>query len=402
MSLMPYDEALKLVLENVSTLEKEKLLLWQALGRFLAEDVFSPVDMPLFDNSAMDGYAVRAEDIKEVPARLKLIGEMPAGGESSPRVEKGTAVKIFTGAPIPEGADAVVPVELTERSDGHVVIKKSLPKGSNIRLRGEEVKLGELLLKEGTRVRGYELGLLASLNRVFVEIYRRPKVAVLATGDEIRDLGETIEKPSQIRSSNNHTLYGRALELGCDVYHLGLVKDEPRTIEKKLKDLQDYDVFITTGGVSVGERDYVKELITSLGFEVIFHKLRIKPAKPVLFAKKGKTLFFGLPGNPVSCATAFDLLVAPALLKMQGSRDFMPKFWKARLVRSYSRGDAERREFLRGRFWFDGELLCDFSPKTQSHMLTSYIEANCYIVVYEEVKELKEGDTVDVVPFSID
>ncbi|RMH79321.1 MAG: molybdopterin molybdenumtransferase MoeA [Acidobacteria bacterium] len=402
MSLTPYDEALKLVLENVSTLGKEKLPLWQALGRFLAEDVASHTDMPLFDNSAMDGYAVRAEDIREVPARLKLIGEMPAGGEGSPKVERGTTVKIFTGAPIPEGADTVVPVELTKEADGYVVVNKSLPMGSNIRVRGEEVKAGDLLLKEGTKIRGYELGLLASLNRVFVEVYRRPKLAILATGDEIKDLGETIEKPSQIRSSNNHTLYGRALELGCDVYHLGLVRDEPRTIEEKLKTVQDYDVFITTGGVSAGERDYIKEIVLSLGFEVLFHKLRIKPAKPVLFARKGRTLFFGLPGNPVSCAIAFDLLVTPALLKMQGYREEFPKLWKAKLVRSFSRRDSERREFLRGRLWFDGELLCDFSPKNQSHMLTSYIGANCYIVVYEDIKELKEGDRVDVFPFSID
>jgi len=241
---------------------------------------------------------------------------------------------------------------------------------------------------------------LAFANKVFVEVYQRPRVAILSTGDEIKEPGETIEKPSQIRSTNNHLLYAKALELGCEVHQLGIVPDNPELIAKALESVEDYHVFITTGGVSAGDKDFVHKLVKEMGFEVVFHKLRIKPAKPVLFAKKDKTLFFGLPGNPVSCAIAFDLLVKPALLKMQGVENYRPTVYKAELLRDFSRKDAERREFVRARFiQKDGRLYCDYSPKTQSHMLTSYVDANCYMVVYEEVKEIKAGQAVEILPF---
>ncbi|MCS7307102.1 MAG: molybdopterin molybdotransferase MoeA, partial [Aquificaceae bacterium] len=297
------------------------------------------------------------------------------------------------------GADTVIPVEFTKQEEDFVYIEKPLKRGANIRLRGEELREGELILKAGTLIRGYELGLLASVNKVMVSVYQKPKVAVLSTGDEVKDLGETIEKPSQIRSSNNHILYARAVETGCEVVHLGIVKDSVEQIREFLEGVERYDVVLTTGGVSAGEKDYVQKLVEKSGFEVVFHKLRVKPAKPVLFAKKGKTLLFGLPGNPVSCVIAFDLLVKPALMKMQGMEDYKPVYYTARLVRDFSRRDAERREFVRARFWEEeGKLYCDYSPKTQSHMLTSYVGANCYMVVYEGIKELKEGQEVKIIP----
>ncbi|MEN3028332.1 MAG: gephyrin-like molybdotransferase Glp [Aquificaceae bacterium] len=400
MALTPYEEALKIVLENISPLPSERVLLWQALGRFLAEEIRSDSDKPPFDNSAMDGYAVKAEDLQGENIRLRLLGEVSAGGEVGVRVDKGTAVRIFTGAPIPEGADAVVPLEFTRQEGEYILVEKPLKKGANIRLKGEELKEGELILKRGTPIRGYEIGIMASVNRVSVSVYQKPKVAVLSTGDEVRDIGENIEKPSQIRSSNNHALYARALELGCEVVHLGIVGDSPEDIERLLKGVERYDVFLTTGGVSVGEKDYVQKLVREMGFEVLFHKLRIKPAKPVLFARRNKTLLFGLPGNPVSCLMAFDLLVKPALLRMQGVEKCGPTVYRAQLVRDFSRREAERREFVRAKFWEEGgRLYCDFSPKTQSHMLTSYVDANCYLVVYEGVKELRAGQEVEVIPF---
>ncbi len=398
--LTPYEIALDLLLERVERLPREKVLLWDAVKRVLAEDVFADKDSPAFDNSAMDGYAVISEDLQNPPVRLKVVGEVSAGSEFSGRLERGQAVRIFTGAPVPEGADAVVPMEYTKTEGEYVLIESSFKAGANIRRRGEELRAGELILKSGTRIRGYEVGLLAFVNKVFVEVYQKPRVAVLSTGDEIKEPGETIEKPSQIRSTNNHLLYARALELGCEVHQLGTIKDEPESISKALERVEDYHVFITTGGVSAGEKDFVHKLVKEMGFEVVFHKLRIKPAKPVLFAKKGKTLFFGLPGNPVSCAMAFDMLVKPALLRMQGLEDFRPKVYKAELQRDFFRKDAERREFVRAKFTErDGRLLCDYSPKTQSHMLTSYVDANCYMVVYEGVHEIKAGQQVDIVPF---
>jgi len=398
--LTPYEEAFELLIQRVERLSTEKVLLWNALGRVLAEDVYADRDNPAFDSSAMDGYAIRSEDLENLPARLKVIGEVPAGGEWKGVVERGCAVKIFTGAPIPEGADTVVPVEFVKEEGEYIIIEQPFKKGASIRLKGEEIKAGDILLKAGTRIRGYEVGLLAFANKVFVEVYQKPRVAIFSTGDEIKEPGEPIEKPSQIRSTNNHLLYAKALELGCEVHQLGIVPDRQELISKALERVEDYHVFITTGGVSAGDKDFVHKLVKEMGFEVVFHKLRIKPAKPVLFAKKDKTLFFGLPGNPVSCAMAFDLLVKPALLKMQGVENFKPQAYKVELLRDFSRRDAERREFVRARFiQKDGKLYCDYSPKTQSHMLTSYVDANCYMVVYEGVKEIRAGQEVDILPF---
>jgi len=399
---MPYEEALSIVLSHCSTLPTERVYLLDALGRVLAEDVISEEDRPSFDNSAMDGYAVHWEDIKDAPVELLVAGEIPAGAEETFELPKGCAIKIFTGAPIPKGATAVVPVEYTEAKDGKVLIKEAFKEGANIRRKGEELKAGEVVLQKGTILRHYEVGLLASLNKVQVEVSRRPRVAVLSTGDEIKDLGEPITKPSQIRTSNGYTLMAGISLAGGEPHYLGIVPDEPDRLKKALSQLEDYDVFITTGGVSMGDRDYIKTLVEEVGVKVHFHKVRIKPAKPILFGtyKEGKGLFFGIPGNPVSCAMAFDLIVKPALLKMQSAKDYTPKTLWAKLKRDFSRRDPERREFVRAILSLEGQqLVCDFSQKLQSHMLTSYVGANCYMVVREGVKELKGGELVEVVLF---
>jgi molybdopterin molybdotransferase len=400
--MMPYEEALSIVLSHCPTLPTEKVYLLDALGRVLAEDVISEEDRPSFDNSAMDGYAVHWEDIKDAPVELSVVGEIPAGAGETFELPRGCTVKIFTGAPIPKGATAVVPVEYTEAKNGKVLIKEAFKEGANIRRKGEELKAGEVVLQKGTILRHYEIGLLASLNKVQVEVSRRPRVAVLSTGDEIKDLGEPITKPSQIRTSNGYTLMAGISLAGGEPHYLGIVPDEPDKLKKALSQLEDYDVFITTGGVSIGDRDYIKTLVEEVGVKVHFHKVRIKPAKPILFGtyKEGKGLFFGIPGNPVSCAMAFDLIVKPALLKMQSAKDYMPKTLWAKLKRDFSRRDPERREFVRAVLSLEGQdLVCDYSPKLQSHMLTSYVGANCYMVVREGVKELKAGELVEVVLF---
>ncbi len=403
--LMPLEEALRIVLESVKPLDAEKVFIYDALGRFLAEDVPSDTDKPLFDNSAMDGFAVRFEDIKgaseESPVPLRLVGEQSAGGEIAPKVEKGTAVKIFTGAPIPEGADTVVPVEFTEVKEDTVYIKKEFKEGANIRKRGEDVRKGDIVLRKGQEVRGYEVGMLAFVNRAVVKVYRRPKVGILSTGDELLELGETQERPSQIRSSNHHMLYALVKEAGGDPHQLGIAPDDPEELLNVLRTCHNYDIFITTGGVSMGEKDYVQYLVKEVGVEVRFHKLRIKPAKPVLFGTYGENkLFFGLPGNPVSCAVAFDLLVYPAIRVMLGAKEVFKRKVSATLVKDFSRRDAKRREFARAKVWFEkGKFWCEPHPKQQSHMLTSLIEANAYMIVPEGVKELKEGDEVEVVMF---
>ncbi len=397
--LTPLEEALRIVLENAKPLGTKRVFLHESLGYVLAEDIHSDTDKPLFDNAAMDGFAVRYEDIREVPVKLKVVGEYAAGTDIVLRVEPGTAVKIFTGAPIPDGADTVVPVEYTEMDGDYVVIKKEFKKGANVRRKGEDVKAGELVISKGKEIRAYEIGMLASVNRAIVEVYRKPNVAILSTGDEILDVCENQTKSSQIRTSNNYMLYGLVLQAGGVPYNLGVVPDNPDALKEVMSRMGDYDVFITTGGVSMGEKDYVRYLVDELGVDVKFHKLRIKPAKPVLFGiYGGNKLFFGLPGNPVSCAVAFDLLVYPALKAMQGYRDVFKRKVIAVLEKGYKRKKADRREFARCRVWFEnGRYHCEPLEKQDSHMLTSLVNANGYLVVKEGITELREGDEVEVV-----
>jgi molybdopterin molybdotransferase len=403
--MIPYEEALSTVLEHTKVIDTERVFINQALGRVLAEDVLSDTDKPPFDNSAMDGYAVKYEDIKlaseEHPIKLKVVGELSAGEDKELLVERGTAVVIFTGAPIPQGADTVIPFEMVQKEGDHILIKHPLKAWSNIRRRGEETKQGELLLKKGTHIRPYEIGIMASVNKVLVSVYRKPKVAILATGDEIKDVGEVIEKPTQIRSSNSYVLISQVIKSGGEPHYLGIVKDNQEDIAKALAQMKDYDIFITTGGVSMGGKDYVQYLVKECGVDVKFHKVRIKPAKPILFGTYGeKGLFFGLPGNPVSCTMAFDLIVHPAMQKMSGRKDYAPKTFKAIIKEDFSRKDAERREFVRSCVWFEEDkAYCSYSHKTQSHMLTSYIDMNAYMVVYEGIKEIKKDSLVDVILF---
>ncbi len=398
MTLMSYDEAIKIVLDSVEKIGWERVTFTQALGRVLAKDVVSDVDLPMFDNSAMDGYAVRHEDLKAPETKLRVIGEISAGSSLDIKVEKGTAIRIFTGAPIPIGCDCVVPVEFTSFDGEYITVKGVFKEGANIRRKGEELRRGDVVLEGGTLIRGYEIGILAFLNKVVVDVYKKPVVGILATGDEIVDVGEPITRDSQIRTSNNYTLYGLACSLPVNVVNLGIAKDDPQQIKSSLSQIYDFDVFITTGGVSMGDRDYVQYLVKEIGIDVKFHKLRIKPAKPVLFGTyEGNKLFFGLPGNPVSCAIAFDILVKPAIKKMVGMKDYMPKPFKAILKKDFKRRDAERREFVRSYVEFADKVYCTYSEKLQSHMLSSYVGMNAYMIVYEGVTEIPAGTEVDVI-----
>jgi len=403
MELLPLEEALQILIREVRPLPTERVFIKDALSRVLAEDVRSDTDKPPFDNSAMDGYAVRHEDIEdateEKPAVLTLKGESSAGGEQPPIVERGTAVRIFTGAPIPDGADTVVPVEYTQVKEETVLIKRSFKKGANIRIRGEDLKAGEVVLRKGHPIRGYEVGMLAFLNRTTVLVHRKPRVGILSTGDELLEVGDPQTRESQIRSSNHHMLYSLVESAGGEPVQLGIAPDDPQELLEVLKTCRDYDIFITTGGVSMGEKDYVQYLVKEVGVDVKFHRLRIKPAKPVLFGTYGENkLFFGLPGNPVSCAVAFDLLLYPAIRTMTGAKEiFRPKV-RARLVKAFKRRDAYRREFARARVWFEnGGFLCEPHEKQQSHMLTSVVEANAYLVVMEGVQEIPEDEEVEVI-----
>lgn len=394
--MIPYDKALELALSCVSApLPKERVFLIDAVGRILAQDIFADRDFPPFDNSAMDGYAIRSCDWDR---ELKIIGEIAAGESKEISVDFCQAVRVFTGGAIPEGADCVVRLEDTALEGNTLKVLKKPLIGQNIRKKGEELKSGELILKKGTYLRAYEIGLVAGFGMPLVEVYQKPVVGVLSTGDEIIDLGEQFTKATQIRSTNNHALVARLLQSGMTALHFGIIPDIKEKIYQSIElALSRCDVVITTGGVSAGEKDFVKEAVKDLGLEVIFHRLLIKPAKPVLLARKDSKLLFGLPGNPVSCLMAFDVLVKPVLFKLSGRIHYMPEFETATLKRAFKRPDAKRREFLRGFCWVEsGKLFCDYSDKTQSHMLSSYVGANCYIIVPEEVPSLEEGQEVSI------
>ncbi|RUM49797.1 MAG: molybdopterin molybdenumtransferase MoeA [Hydrogenothermus sp.] len=407
--MIKYEEALKIVLENTKALGIEKVFLKDSLGRILAEDIIADRDNPPADNSGMDGFAVRHEDIKgateDNPVVLTLVGEAKAGGQPTP-IGKGQATAIYTGGLIPEGADTVVQKELTKVEDGKVFIFQELPKGANIRPQGGDYKEGELLIEKGKKIRPAEIGVLASVNKATVEVYQKPRVGILTTGDEILDIGEPITSESQIRTSNTYSLYAQILETGAEPIILGFAKDDPADLKRKLSYAKTCDVLLTTGGVSVGEYDLVKDFVcTQLGVEIVFWKVAQKPGKPVAFGVWGEEkqkLFFGIPGNPVACMFVYETLVKPAIKKMMGETKVYNPVITAVLTKDYKRKKSDRKEFIRVALEFDGnKFLATPFGKQGSNILTGMVYAHGFAVVEIGVNEIKEGENIKVVVFDM-
>jgi len=398
-----FEEALKIILNNTKTLDSERIFLDQALNRVLFKDIYAKENIPSFDNSAMDGFALLNEDLlplkNALPVKLKIAGEVSAGAKPIP-IKKGEAVKIYTGAPIPQGADTVIELELTKVNADEVEILAYKEKGSNIRKIGEDIKKGDLLLESGKVLRGYELGILASHNIVTLDVFRMPRVGIFVTGDEVLDVGEEKTSDAQIRSSNHISIMGLLESMGVKPTFLGIIKDDKESIKNALNHIEEFDILISTGGVSVSDKDFTKEAVKELGFDVKFHKVAIKPGKPMMFATKGDKLFFGLPGNPVSCVINFDIFVRPSIKKMMGYKDIIKPFTRAKLIAPIKRKSSDRLEFLRGILNLEQELLVEALPKQGSHMLTEFRNANCYILVPKGVNEIPAGEFVDVIMFS--
>jgi molybdopterin molybdotransferase len=402
-----YKEALKKVIENTKTLGKEKVFINQALGRVLAEDIIADRDNPPADNSGMDGFAVKYDDIKgateENPAVLEIVGEAKAGGQP-PKIEKGQAAAIYTGGLIPEGADTVVQKEFTKVEDGKVFIFQELPKGANIRPKGGDFKKGDVLIKKGKNIRASEIGILSSVNKPTVYVYQRPKVGILTTGDEILDIGEPVTSDSNIRTSNTYALYSQIVETGAEPVILGFAKDNPEDLKEKLNYAKSCDVLLTTGGVSVGEYDLVKDFVcTQLKVEIIFWKVAQKPGKPVAFGVWGEDrqkLFFGIPGNPVAAMFVTETLVKPAIRKMMGYENYYNPVITAKLEEGYKRKNAERQEFIRVAVKYkDGQFYAKPFGKQGSNILTGMLNANGFGVIDIGVNEIKEGQNIKVVLF---
>jgi molybdopterin molybdotransferase len=396
--LYSVEEALTAILARIPVLPPETVLLDDALGRVLAEDVHADLHVPPFDNSAMDGYAVIAADTTgaapERPAVLRVVGDLPAGQVPDTAVRPGEAIRIMTGAPMPPGADAIVRVEDTERGEGTVLIRTASRPGRDVRLAGEDVQAGALVLPQGTYVRPAEVGMLAMLGRRQVQVLRRPRVAVLTTGDELVDVDEPVT-PGKIRNVNLYSLCAQVRWCGGEPISLGVARDTVAELEAKVRAGMDADLLVTSAGVSVGDYDVVKVVLDKLG-HIDFWRVNMKPAKPIAFGRIGDVPMFGLPGNPASSMVAFEEFVRPAILKMQGRRALRhPTLPAVSEVALDNRGG--RRSFVRGYLHQDdGQYRVRPAGPEGAGIMTAMIRANCFIVIPEDVARVAPGDVVTV------
>ena len=376
----------------------ERLNIRAALGRILAEDVISPVNVPQHDNSAMDGYAVRFADLNaDAESKLKIIGASFAGKPFQGTAGAGQAVRIMTGAVIPAGTDTVIQQEKAKAAGEYVAVMPVPKKGTNTRSAGEDLRAGEPALKRGHPVRPAEIGMMASLGIGEVAVYRKLRVAFFSTGDELIAVGQPLG-PGQIYDSNRYTIYGLLVRLGCEVLDMGVIRDTPRDVEHAFREAaQVADVIITSGGVSVGEADYVKQVLDRLG-EVLFWKIAMKPGRPLAYGRIGSAHFFGLPGNPVAVMVTFYQFVRDALLHLQGRTTSTPLPTQKVVCTSPIKKAPGRTEFQRGILSqdTDGRWSVRTTGDQGSGILSSMSQANCFIILPTEQGNTPAGATVDV------
>jgi molybdopterin molybdotransferase len=393
-------EALASMLPAFRPLGEEDVHLTESSGRYVSRNVTARFDSPPFDNSAMDGYAVRAADVasacQDAPVRLSVRGESRAGGALPAALQPGTACRIFTGAPMPPGADAVVIQEDTGRDGDEVAIRESSPEGNHIRRQGSDVSSDALMLRAGARLWPGEIGLLASQNIDRVRVFRRPQVAILSTGDELRQLGDHLE-PGMIVNSNIYVLTEMLRALGATPVPLPAAPDTLPEIEAALRKALEADVVITTGGVSVGAYDFVHEAFENVGIEPGFWKVRMKPGKPLSFAQYEGKPVIGVPGNPISAMVAFEVLIAPCLRTMLGDPQPHPQPVVARLRDSYRRRPG-RVEIARALATREGdEIVVELHHLQGSGSLPSFVGVNALVILPADRAELRAGEKVEAI-----
>ena len=395
-------EARSRILERIPTLDSHEVPLRHAHGRVLAEDVTAERDVPPFANSAMDGYAVRAADVASAsgnaPVRLEVVGEVRAGSPPPHEVAPHTALRIMTGAMVPDGADAVVRVEDTAEEDGAVAIRVAVPQGMSLRAAGSDLRRGDLVARAGRLITPGMIGVIASAGRRAVRCVRAPRALVLTTGDELREPGEALG-PGQITNTNRYTLMAAVEEAGGEVVDVGVARDERHDLLERLRSATGIDIVVTTGGVSMGAYDLVRHLMEE-GRNVDFWQVALRPGKPLLFGEVGGVPLIGLPGNPVSTLVCFELFVRPALLKMQGRTDLererLTAITEDQLtnpphLEQYFRGIARRE---------GGRIVVRLTGDQGSHVLRSMADANCFIVVPQGTNEVPPGAEVEIIPLS--
>jgi len=390
-------EALSIILQAVEPLGAVTVSLPRSLGYAIAEDVIAAENVPSFDNSAMDGYAVRSVDVQNAPVVLEIVGEIAAGTVSARSLEAGQAMNIMTGAKIPDGCDAVVQHEWTDRvDDSHVTILRTVSPGHNIRKAGGDIVAGSVVLEKGKTIRPQEIGILASLGKRFVQIVRPVRVAILATGNEIVDLDKPLPD-GKIRNSNAYVLQALVQQSGGECVNLGIAHDERTQLREKITDGLKADVLITSGGVSVGKYDFVVDVLKEIGVEIKFWKVNIKPGMPLLFGVMKNRYVFGLPGNPVSTMVTFLKFVKPALLKLMGHQTVEASLTvHARLQHEITKSDG-KRHFVRGILESrNGALTVRSSGSQVSNVLSSLTMANCLIILPEDRNHFNEGEEVEI------
>lgn len=394
------EEAQEIILNSVSPLAWESIYIMEASNRIVYEDIVSDVMVPPMDDSAMDGYAIIADDThgasRNNPARLRIIGEIQAGGSIiGKKVSNGTAIRIMTGALIPQGADAVIQFEETEEEAGYVKIFSESAKYRNCKRAGENIQKGDKVLQKGDRLKSADVGILASLNYTAVKVYKQPTVSIISTGDELAEIGEATQF-GQIRNVNSYTLYSEVRKYNALPHYLGIARDTTKDTKEKLLKALESDVVLSTGGVSMGKYDFVKEIFSDLNIEILFESINVKPGRPCTFGRKGNKLIFGLPGYPVPTLTSFIQFVRPALLRLMGARKINKPVVSAFLeedVRKHSSGV----NLVRGYFTIkNNEFYVSTTGNQKPSVLLSMSKANCLIVISENCTEVKAGEKVAI------
>jgi len=399
MSSIKVDEARKIILEKIKVQGTEKVSISEALGRILSEDIIARRNNPPMDNSAMDGYALKAKDIElatsENPIKLEIIEDLAAGYSPKMTIQSGQAVRIMTGAPIPEGADAVIMQEDTERNENSVQVKDKAEIRENIRDAGEDVREGETVIKKGAKLLSAHIGMMAVVGRSSVLVGRRPSVAILSTGDEIKDLDDSLSGPC-IYNSNGYMLAAQVKSAGGIPSYLGIARDNEEDLMEKFNWALQCDMVVSSGGVSVGDYDLVKASLKKMGQEMLFWKVAMKPGKPLAFGRIDNVPIFGLPGNPVSSFVSFEQFVRPSIRKMMGASQLSHLLVQAKLTHTVHK-KAGRQHFLSAYVkWENGT--CTVSPTQEqgSGILKSTVNANGLLIFPLELTEMTKGTEVTV------
>ncbi|WP_294188111.1 gephyrin-like molybdotransferase Glp [uncultured Clostridium sp.] len=396
-SFISLEEALKILNSNIENLDIEEVALLNGLNKVLAEDVYSKINNPPFNKSAMDGYALIAEDAF-INNKIKVIDKVYAGGNSNKIITKNTAIKIMTGAPIPEGANAVIKQEDVIIENNNIIIRKEISENQNICFVGEDISKDDLLVGANKRLNYSDIGIIASSGIDKIKVYKKPKVAFFSTGDEVTDIGQEL-KYGKIYNSNKFSILSRLLELGYEVNKVKHIKDDYIEIGRTIKEAsKEADIIITTGGVSVGEKDLLKEAIRSIEGEILFWKITIKPGSAVLCSKINNCIIISLSGNPTAALTTFELLVKTSLNKLSGDKIVEITREKAILAEGIIKKDFKHK-FVRGYFEIDNckQMVYITQKKSGNGILRSALNSNCIIEVKPNNEEIKNGDLVDII-----